>query len=164
MSELIGRVIEAEEDTQKDKYLIFTLGKESYGIEIQYVTEIISLQAITTVPKLPVYVKGIINLRGKIIPVMDMRLRFKMDTIAYNERTCVIIIEMREEVVGLIVDGVSEVMTITEQELAEPPQLNKAYSNNFIKKIGKVGSEIKLLLDCEKLLNEEELTESSVTV
>ncbi|MDF2587654.1 MAG: chemotaxis protein CheW [Anaerocolumna sp.] len=159
MSELIKDATEMEEDTQKGRYLTFTLEKESYGIEIQYVTEIIGIQAITQVPELPNYVKGIINLRGKIIPVMDIRLRFKKEPIPYNDRTCVIVVDIKNISIGLIVDSVSEVLTIPEQEVVEPPKMNNGVQNRYIKNIGKVGNEVKLLLDCEKLLADDDIEE-----
>ncbi|NLZ48005.1 MAG: purine-binding chemotaxis protein CheW [Clostridiales bacterium] len=157
MANIVEDNIEMEEDTQKGRYLTFSLGKESYGIEIKYVTEIIGIQTITEVPELPEYVKGIINLRGKIIPVIDMRLRFKKEPIDYNDRTCVIVVDINEISVGLIVDSVSEVLTIGDENITDPPQLNKGSSNRYIKNIGKVGESVKLLLDCEKLLSEEEI-------
>ena len=92
MEEMIDNTQVLEEDTQKGRFLTFSLDKESYGIEIKYVTEIIGLQEITEVPELPDYIKGIINLRGKIIPVMDIRLRFKKSEKEYNDRTCVIVL------------------------------------------------------------------------
>lgn len=144
-----------QEDTQKDKFLTFMLGSEHYGIEIQYVTEIIGIQAITEVPELPDYIKGIINLRGKIIPVMDVRLRFKKESREYDDRTCVIVIEIKDISIGLIVDSVSEVLTIPEQEIVSPPEVKKGGSR-FIKGVGKVENEVKLILDCDKLLNDEE--------
>lgn len=153
--EMIQEYIEQEEDTQKDKFLIFTLEKESYGIEIKYVTEIIGIQNITEVPELPEYIRGIINLRGKIIPVMDVRLRFKKPFKEYNDRTCVIVVDIKDVAIGLIVDSVSEVLSIDENEIVAPPDMSKG-GNKYIKGIGKVGSEEKLLLDCDKLLNEEE--------
>ncbi len=145
-----------EEDSQEGRYLTFSLGKESYGIEIRYVTEIIGIQPITEVPELPDYVKGIINLRGKIIPVLDVRLRFKKEPKDYNDRTCVIVVDIRDVSIGLVVDCVSEVLAIPEQDIVEPPKMNKGYQNRYIKNIGKVGSEVKLLLDCDKLLTEGE--------
>jgi purine-binding chemotaxis protein CheW len=150
-------VINQEEDTQKGKFLTFTLGNEAYGLEIKYVTEIIGVQEITEVPELPGYVKGIINLRGKIIPVMDVRLRFKKPFREYNDRTCIVVVDIKDISVGLIVDAVSEVMTIQEQDIVPPPDLNKGSSNKYIKGIGKVGNEVKLLLDCSKLLNDDEV-------
>ncbi len=142
-----------EEDTQQDKFLTFSIGNETYGIEIRIVTEIIGIQPITEVPEVPEYVKGIINLRGKIIPVMDIRLRFKKEFREYNDRTCVIVVDVRDLSLGFIVDGVSEVIAIPEENIVPPPSL-KASHNKYIKGIGKVGEEVKLLLDCDKLFNE----------
>lgn len=144
-----------EEDTQKDKFLTFTLGSECYGIEIKHVTEIIGVQPITEVPELPEYTRGIINLRGKIIPVMDVRLRFKKPFREYNDRTCIIVIDIKELSIGLIVDSVSEVISIPDTEIVAPPDVSNG-GNKYIKGIGKVGNQVKLILDCEKLLNEKE--------
>jgi purine-binding chemotaxis protein CheW len=156
MTDILENNLESEEDTQKDRYLTFVLGKECYGIEIRYVTEIIGIQAITEIPELPSYVKGIINLRGKIIPVIDVRLRFKKEPRDYSDRTCVVVIDIKDLSIGLIVDSVAEVLTITEQNIVEPPQMNREL-NRYIKNIGKVGNEVKLLLDCDKLLIENEM-------
>ena len=145
-----------EEDTQKGKYLTFVLGNESYGIGIEYVTEIIGILPITEVPELPVFIRGIVNLRGRIIPVMDMRLRFKKDFVDYNERTCIIVVDIRENSVGLIVDQVSEVTNITDEDIVDQPMLSSGVTNQYIKSIGKVGSDVKLLLDCDKLLTHHE--------
>ncbi|SNS05061.1 purine-binding chemotaxis protein CheW [Anaerovirgula multivorans] len=161
MTDVNKNTMEMEEDTQKGRFLTFSLGKESYGIEIKYVIEIIGLQAITEIPELPEYVKGIINLRGKIIPVMDVRLRFKKEPREYNDRTCVIVIDIKDVSIGLIIDSVSEVLTIPEEDIVEPPKMNKGFNNRYIKKIGKVGNDVKLLLDCEKLLSEDELEDLS---
>lgn len=162
MAEINDFTMEMEEDTQKGRYLTFQLGKEFYGIEIRYVTEIIGIQPITEVPELPDYVKGIINLRGKIIPVMDVRLRFKKEPREYNDRTCVIVVDIKDISIGLIVDTVSEVISIPDENIVEPPQMNRGFNNRYIKHIGKVGNEVKLLLDCEKLLTEEELGDLSL--
>lgn len=143
------------EDTQKDQYLIFSVGHEYYGIEIRSVTEIIGIQNITRVPELPDYIKGIINLRGRIIPVMDVRLRFKKEELDYNDRTCVIVVDFGDVTVGLIVDSVSEVLSIREQDIIPPPELTGA-GRRFISGIGKVGNEVRLLINCDMLLNEEE--------
>jgi purine-binding chemotaxis protein CheW len=161
MTELMGYEFDQIEDTQKDRYLTFSLVKECYGIEIQYVTEIVGIQTITNVPELMDYVKGVINLRGKIVPVMDMRLRFHKEEITYSERTCIIIIDIQDITIGLIVDGVSEVITILEQDIEDKPHMNKTINNQYINKIGKVGNEVKLLLDCNMLLNSEELPDIS---
>lgn len=158
MSNLIEQIeLDEFEDTQKGKFLTFTLGNETYGLEIKHVTEIIGIQEITEVPELPDYIRGIINLRGKIIPVMDVRLRFKKPIRDYNDRTCIIVVDIKDVSVGLIVDAVSEVLNIQDEDIVPPPELNKGASNNFIKGIGKVGNEVKLLLDCSRLLSNEEI-------
>jgi len=147
--------IDIEEDTQKEKYLTFVLDNESYGIGINNVTEIIGIQPITPIPELPDYIKGIINLRGKIIPVMDVRLRFKKQFREYNDRTCIIVVDMNDLSIGLIVDSVSEVLIILDQDIVPPPNLNKL-SNKYIRGIGKTDKEVKLILDCNKLINDDE--------
>lgn len=146
------------DDTQKDKYLTFLLEKELYAIDIKHVIEIIGIQPITEVPELPEYIIGIINLRGKIIPVMDVRKRFNKPFRPYNDRTCIVVIEVQEISVGLIVDSVAEVMSIPAQDVVELPQVKKN-SHRFIKGIGKSGNEVKMLLDCDKLLNQHDLEE-----
>lgn len=150
-------LLEVEEDTQKGKFLTFVLGNEAYGIGIELVTEIIGILPITQIPELPEYIRGVINLRGKIISVMDMRLRFKKPFRDYNERTCIIVVDIQDNSVGLIVDSVAEVINIAEENIVPPPSVNTGFSNKYIKGIGKVGNEVKLILDCEKLLSKDEL-------
>lgn len=147
---------EQEEDTLKGKYLIFLMGNEMYGMEIRYITEIIGIQPITEVPEMPEYVKGITNLRGKIIPVMDVRLRFKKAAREYDDRTCIIVLDMNDIAIGLVVDSVAEVIAIEDEDIAPPPELNKG-GHTYIKGIGKAGGSVKLLLDCQKLLTDDEL-------
>lgn len=159
MLPVLGEEAYVTEDTQKGRYLTFALGKEVYGIEIICVIEIIGIQAITEIPELPEYVKGIINLRGKIIPVMDVRLRFKKEPVNYNDRTCIIVIDIRGTSVGLIVDTVSEVLTIEEENIVPPPVVKSGFQSRFVKGIGKSGNDVKLLLDCEKILNDTEVDE-----
>jgi len=146
-----------DEDTQKDKYLTFHLAGEDYGIDIAFVTEIIGIQKITEVPDMPTFVKGVINLRGKVIPVMDVRCRFKMEERAYDERTCIIVVDINETAVGLLVDKVNEVADIPEQDVEPPPKTAKGVSSRFIKGLGKIGKEVKILLKVDKLLFDEEL-------
>ena len=148
-------IYDMEEDTQKGKYLTFVLDNESYGIGINNVTEIIGIQPITLIPELPDYIKGIINLRGKIIPVMDVRLRFKKLSREYNDRTCIIVVDINDLSIGLIVDSVSEVLIILDQDIVPPPNLNKI-SNKYISGIGKIDKEVKLILDCDKLINDDD--------
>lgn len=159
---ILNEIVETAEDTQKGKFLTFSIGREAYGFEIKYVTEIIGIQEITEVPELPNYVKGIINLRGKIIPVMDVRLRFKKEPMEYNDRTCIVVIDIHDISIGLIVDHVAEVLVIPPENIVPPPTVKTGFHNRYIKGIGKVGSEVKLLLDCDKLLNDEELDTLSV--
>lgn len=159
MSEETAKVLdEMEEDTQKGKFLTFTLGEEVYGIDILYVTEIVGIQPITEVPELPEFIRGIINLRGKIIPVMDARLKFNKPEIDYNDRTCIIVIDVSELSIGIIVDAVSEVLNISDDNIVPPPNLNTG-GRKYIKSVGKNGEEVVLILDCEKLLDDTEMNE-----
>ncbi len=145
-----------EEDTQHGRFLTFALGSEVFGLEIRHVTQIVGVLPITPIPETPEFVKGVINLRGKILPVIDMRLKFKKTPIAYDDRTCIIIVDIKDVSVGLIVDNVAEVLTIADEDIAPPPQYSSGSQNRYIKGVGKVGSDVKLLLDCERLFNEGE--------
>lgn len=145
-----------DEDTQKDKYLTFRIGREDYGIAIVNVTEIIGIQSITEIPEMPVYIKGVINLRGKVIPIMDVRTRFKLEPREYDERTCIIVVEIDATSVGLVVDRVNEVADIPEDQV-EPPPKSKREGGSYIQGIGKIDKEVKILLDINKILYEEEL-------
>lgn len=164
MTEQKGRIdIDADlyddedEDTQKGKYLTFTVGSEDYGIEIRCVTEIIGIQKITDVPDMPGYIKGVINLRGKVIPVMDVRLRFRMPERAYDDRTCIVVVNVNDASVGLVVDTVREVADIPDTQIELPPEVAEASSQRYIQGLGKVGDEVKILLDVEKLLRREDV-------
>ena len=144
--------------TQKDKYVTFKSGHEYYGIKIQYVNEIIVYQEITEIPESESYIKGLINLRGKIIPVIDVRLRFKQEPIPYTDRTCIIVLNVDNTVVGLIVEKIAEVVEIQEENILPSPTIGNTEKpqNVFVQSIGKVGDSVKLLLDPEKLLNGED--------
>lgn len=146
-----------QDDEQQGLYLTFELDNEYYGLWIGYVTEIIGILPFTEVPELPAYVRGIFNLRGRIIPLMDLRLRFQKKFVEYDERSCVIVIDVAANTVGLIVDSVSEVIAFSEADIIEQPMLSSGVSNQLIKSIGKVGNEVKLLLDCDKLLSNQEI-------
>lgn len=145
-----------QEDTQHGRYLTFAVGDEVFGIEIRYVTEIIGIQPITKLPEAPEHIKGVINLRGRIIPVVDVRLKFKKDPIEYNDRTCVIVVEANSLVAGLIVDNVAEVISIADEDVVPPPEYSASVNNSYIKGIGKSDGKVKLLLDCEKLFRADE--------
>ncbi len=150
-------VVTGEEDTQRGKFLTFELDRETFGIEIRFVTEIIGIQPITFVPEVPDYVKGIINLRGQVIPVIDIRLKFKKEPISYNDRTCIIVIDIEDISIGLIVDSVAEVVTVGDENMVPPPSYKTGFQNRYIKGIGKVGAAVILLLDCRKLVSSEDL-------
>jgi purine-binding chemotaxis protein CheW len=146
-----------EEDTQHGRFLTFALGSEFYGLEISYVKEIVGLYPITQLPEVDPSVKGIINLRGKIIPVVDVRLKFGKAPVDYDDRTCIIVIDVQNISVGLIVDHVAEVLTIEDDNIVPPPNYRTGAQNHVIKAIGKVGNDVKLLLDCEMMFSGEEL-------
>ncbi len=126
-----------------NKYLTFFLADEVYGVEIAYVTEIIGIQKITNIPEMPEYIRGVINLRGKVIPVMDVRTRFRMDQREYDERTCIIVVDISGTTVGLVVEP--------------PPMGRQGKGNAFIKGMGKSGDSVKILLNVEALIKEEDL-------
>jgi purine-binding chemotaxis protein CheW len=146
-----------DEDTQKDKFLTFHLAGEDYGIDIAHVTEIIGIQKITEVPDMPDFVKGVINLRGKVIPVMDVRRRFHLAPRDYDDRTCIIVVDIRNSAVGLVVDKVNEVADIPSDQIEPPPMSSQGNASRFIKGMGKIGDEVKILLTIDRLLFDDEL-------
>ena len=146
---------EDDEDTQKGKYLTFTVGREDYGIEIHHVTEIVGIQKITDVPDMPGYIKGVINLRGKVIPVMDVRLRFRMPEREYDDRTCIVVVNITGAAVGLVVDTVKEVANIPDSQIELPPEVAEASSQSYVSGLGKIGEDIKILLDVAQLVRHE---------
>jgi purine-binding chemotaxis protein CheW len=145
------------EEVPSDKYLTFPIGDEEYGINIQFVTEIVGIQKITDVPDTPAYVRGVINLRGKVIPVIDVRLRFGLPEREYDERTCIIVVNYNSMAVGLIVDAVSEVLDIPSGDVQPPPKVNKGAGSRYIQGLGKVEEQVKILLDIERLLYDDEM-------
>jgi purine-binding chemotaxis protein CheW len=141
------------EDSQEGRYLTFRLGPEEYGIAICHIVEIVGLQKITTIPDQPSFMKGVINLRGKIIPVMDGRIRFGLAQEAYDERTCVIVTDVAGQVTGLIVDRVNEVLEIPAAQVEPPAAANRGGSESYVSGLGKVGDCVKVLLDVDHLFN-----------
>lgn len=146
-----------EEDSLREKYLTFLIDNQNYGIEIKYITEIISMQKIIQVPDLPDYIKGIINLRGRVIPLIDIRIRFKKEPIEYSNKTSIIVIDIIGKYIGLIVDCVNEVITISDNDISESSIINEGFINRYVKGFGKIGNNIVLMIDCEKILTYEEL-------
>ena len=143
------------------KYLTFALGKEEYGIGILKVREIIGLMEITAVPHTPSYIKGVINLRGRVIPVLDLRLKFGMPSEEYTERTCIIVVEVQGDSgaiqVGMLVDSVSEVLNISGQEIEEPPAFGGSTDTTYILGMAKIKGEVKILLDADRVIGAGEL-------
>jgi purine-binding chemotaxis protein CheW len=140
-----------------EKFLLFSLGESHYGISITVVTEIITIPAIIRISDYPDYVKGICNLRGKIIPIIDLNKRLFLQDTVYTDRTCVIVADIEDMAVGLLVDSVSEVMRLTEDVISDVPELSRTEGSRFTGGIGKVGNKIILLLDCVKILSGEDI-------
>ncbi len=148
---------EKVDEIQSDKYLTFLLDGQSYGIAIKDVVEIISMQPISKVPEFAEYAKGIINLRGKVIPVIDVRLRFGLLEKEYDSRTCIIITNITGVEIGFIVDNVQEVIDLEQGQIEESPSLSNGTAHRFVSGVGKWGDKMVLLLDSNKLLREEEV-------
>ena len=146
-------------DTQQDTYVTFKSGNEYFGLEIRYVNEIIVYQEITQIPESEDYIKGLINLRGKIIPVIDVRVRFRQEPIPYTDRTCIIVINVQGTVVGLIVEKVAEVVEIKKENILSTPTVGneEKCQYKYVYGVGKVGESVKLLLDPELLLKDDDL-------
>ena len=147
---------------REGKYLTFALAGEEYGIGILKVKEIIGLMAITTVPRTPDYVKGVINLRGKVIPVVDLRLKFGMESMEYTDRTCIIVVEIRGAertiLMGIVVDSVSEVLNIKAADIEDTPSFGSHLNTAFILGMAKLNGAVKILLDIDRVFREEELS------
>ena len=146
--------------SREGKYLVFTLGKERYGLGILAVREIIGLLTIHELPQMPLFFKGVINLRDKIIPVMEMRGKFGMESVEYDERTCIIVVEIPgpsgSRLIGIIVDAVSEVVTIKEQQVEAPPKFGSAAESQCLLGVAKLADGVTILLDIDRLLQTEE--------
>jgi len=146
---------------REGKYLTFTLAGEEYGISILKVKEIIGMMPITTVPQTPPYVKGVINLRGKVIPVVDLRSKFGMNSIEYTERTCIIVVEIAGSAttipMGIVVDSVSEVLNIKSGDIEETPSFGNQLDTDYILGMAKVGGGVKILLDIDRVMNADEM-------
>lgn len=153
----------AESRDRGGKYLTFFLGEEEYGLEILKVQEIIGMMPITFVPKAPRFVKGVINLRGKIIPVVDLRLKLGMESKEQTDETCRIVVQTANGHIAVIVDKVSEVLDIANEEIEDPPALGKSVSSDYILGIGKSEGKVKLLLDIDKALSTNDIEYQSIT-
>lgn len=138
------------------KAMTFNIGDQVYGIEIQYVKEIMEVQRITKVPHVPPYIKGIINVRSKVVPIVDIRIRFGKPEIPYTNRTCIIILELGDVSVGIIVDSVADVEDVHMTEISATPDNNSVNTNDFIQYMIRSDDTTKLILDVAKLLDEQE--------
>ena len=147
---------------REGKYLTFSLANEEYGIGILKIKEIIGMMPITTVPQTPDFVKGVINLRGKVIPVLDLRRRFDMEPVDYTERTCIIVVDIASEtrnvMIGVVVDSVSEVLNIKADVIEETPSFGTKLSTDYILGMAKIGKGVKILLDIDKVLGADEIS------
>ncbi|WP_316348447.1 chemotaxis protein CheW [Desulfuromonas acetoxidans] len=156
---MVDETFETMDTAQKDLYLTFHIGSEDFGIDIAHVIEIIGIQRITAVPDMPHYMQGVINLRGKVISVMDVRLRFDMEQREYDDRTCVVVVNVGEDTVGLIVDRVNEVVEISSNQIQPVPQLQ--LNEDYIMGLGKLNDEVKILIDVDRLINEGDFVEAA---
>ena len=139
------------------KYLAFKLEEEIYGIEILKVQEIIGLMKITPLPKTPEYIQGVINLRGKIIPVIQLRSKFKMKEKAASKKSCIIVVRneknIQQSIIGLLVDEVSEVLNVLPEQIEDPPAFGSKVDMEFLHGMGKIGQKVVMLLDIDKVIN-----------
>jgi purine-binding chemotaxis protein CheW len=160
--------VQPDSTGRSGKYLTFSLAGEEYGINILKIKEIIGMMPITTVPQTPQFVKGVINLRGKVIPVIDLRLKFGMEPMEYGERTCIVVVEIEGAsntiLIGSVVDSVSEVLNIKGEDIEDPPAFGTRLNTDAILGMAKMDGDVKILLDIDKVLNVDELTAMEQTV
>lgn len=154
---LAGEDMMVDTDGLVDKYLTFWTDSQLFGVPIADVVQIVGMQEITSIPEFPDYAKGIINLRGTVIPVIDVRLRLHKPEAEYNERTCIIVTNVNKSNVGFIVDAVDEVTNINEQDISVPPKVSDKTENAFLTGIGKRDNRVILLLDTSKILRDDEI-------
>jgi len=151
----------AQADARAGKYLTFHLASEEFGIRVLKVREIMGLQEITAVPQTPSYIKGVINLRGKVVPVIDLRLKFGVEAAEYTQRTCIIVTQVQGGsglvLMGIVVDGVSEVLNLTGQEIENTPDFGEEVTGQYLLGMAKVKGKGKILLDIDKVLSTQDL-------
>ncbi|HOQ45784.1 MAG TPA: chemotaxis protein CheW [Bryobacteraceae bacterium] len=156
-----GKAQQARVDQRPGKYLTFELGREEFGIQVLKVREIMGVQDITAVPQTPPYVKGVINLRGKVIPVVDLRLKFGLPEVEYGQRTCIIVVQIQGEagpmLMGIVVDGVSEVLNVTAADIEDTPDFGNGVATPYILGMAKVKGKVKILLEIDQVLTAQEL-------
>jgi purine-binding chemotaxis protein CheW len=153
----MATLVEADVGQKGGKYLTFGLAEETYGLEILKVREIMGLMDITAVPRTPDFVKGVINLRGKVIPVVDLRLKFGMAEAEHTEETCIIVVNVGTVEMGILVDKVSEVLNILGNEIEDTPSFGVSVNTDFILGMGKAHGKVTILLDIAKVLTQEDV-------
>ena len=146
-------------ETTGQEYLVFTLAAQEYGIDILKVQEIrgYDAQTVTRIANVPAFVKGVTNLRGVIVPIVDMRIKFNLANIEYNHQTVVVILNLKSRVVGVVVDGVSDVLMLQKSQVSAAPQFGTAFATEYLTGIGTVGDRMLILVDIEKLMTSEEM-------
>jgi purine-binding chemotaxis protein CheW len=148
-------------ETRAGKYLVFHLGSEEFGIRVLKVREIMGVQDITAVPQTPNHVKGVINLRGKVIPVVDLRLKFGLPEVEYNQRTCIIVVQVQtgstSMLMGIVVDGVAEVLNLVEGDIEDTPDFGQGVTTPYLLGMAKIKDKVKILLDIDQVMNSQEL-------
>ena len=161
MATVVSPAVGEQPVQRQGKYLVFHLDREEFGVHVLKVREIMGLQEITAVPKTPDHVKGVINLRGKVIPVIDLRRKFQLPAAGYTARTCIIVLQVQAESgamqMGVIVDGVSEVLTIQESEIENTPDFGDQMKLPYILGMAKVKGKVKILLDIDRVLAQQEI-------
>lgn len=159
MSNLHDAQQNATSETTGQEYLVFTLAAQEYGIDILKVQEIrgYDAQTVTRIANVPPFVKGVTNLRGVIVPIVDMRIKFNLDNVNYDHQTVVVILNLQSRVVGIVVDGVSDVLMLQKSQISAPPQFGTAFATEYLTGIGTVGDRMLILVDIEKLMTSEEM-------
>lgn len=155
--EKLGALSAGASTVARSEFLTFTLGPEEYGLEILKVQEIRSYDPVTIIPNAPAFLKGVINLRGVIVPIIDMRIKFNLNEIKYNEFTVVIILNIAARVMGIVVDGVSDVVSLTEHEIKPAPEFGSIFSAEYILGLGTLEQRMLILVDIERLMTQQEL-------
>jgi purine-binding chemotaxis protein CheW len=165
---LISQTDAAKVDARAGKYLVFHLDKEEFAIQVQKVREIMGVQDITQVPQTPLHVKGVINLRGKVIPVVDLRLKFGMEAIEYTHRTCIVVVQVAGPhdtmLMGVVVDGVAEVLQVAAADVEDTPSFGQDITIPYVMGLAKLKGKVKILLDIDQVMTARELARLDLTV
>lgn len=150
----VGKVVG---ETLGQEFLVFTLGDEEYGIDILKVQEIRGYDQVTRIANTPAFIKGVTNLRGVIVPIVDLRVKFAQENVTYNENTVVIVLNFQNRIVGIVVDGVSDVLSLTQEQIRPAPEFTVTLSTQYLTGLGSLGERMLILVNIEKLLSSEEM-------